>query len=793
MRYYIVTILSFCYWTGFSQFTLTGIVIDEEGIPLYGSHVYTQYANTTTDASGVFEIKYLPRTELRVYITSMGYSSLDTIVDIHHDLRVHFRMKPEADALDEILIEHVKHNGHGISNQIVSEDFIKDQFSGSLAKTLERLPGINATEIGAGASKPIIRGLGFSRVVVAENSVKHEGQQWGADHGLEMDAFAAEEIEIIKSGGMIEYGSDAIGGIINVRNDLIPEKNSFFGKYTLMGRSVNQTVLNSLDIQSRKDRFFYKFKATISDYGDYNIPTDNIVYLTVNMPVYNNRLKNTAGNERNFFGQMGYVSDNFHSIFTASNTYSKAGFFPGSHGVPSVARVEDDGDRRNIEYPYQSVNHFKLTSSNRWLLNKSDLLFSVNFQNNRRQEYSEFHTHFGNQEPPQQNPDLELDFNLNTVDSQLKYLYHFSNVSKFSLGVQHQYQENSIGGYGFLLPAYNRNILGAFASYEHHPTDKLILNFGMRFDYANLKTQAFFDPFLYDFLINRGSSEEQAQSFAQRSSEIDRNFQNLNAVSSLVYTPNTNWEYTLTLGTYFRIPNAIELASNGIHHGSFRHEQGDATLNPENGMVVDATVGYRNEKMSVGLSPFLYYFQNYLFLMPTGTFSPLPHGGQIYRYTESEALLTGIELQFDKKWFERLNSLFIFEYLYNQQLTGSQSRNYPLPFSPPVNGFVELEYEVGNVGKIFQETAFSVNSKFALEQNRTAQNERITPGYAIYGLGFKTNVVLNSFKAEVSLQGTNLLNTKYFNHTNFYRALEIPEMGRNIQLMITIPFGHSNG
>jgi iron complex outermembrane recepter protein len=793
MKNYLIIALFFCFWTATSQFTLTGKVMDENGLPLYGSHVHSIYFNTTTDESGIFEIKHLPKAEIRIYISNLGYSSVDTIIDIHQDKFVTFQLMTETSALDEVVIQQHLNQRHKVSNQIVSEEYIQDQFAGSLAITLERLPGINATEIGAGASKPIIRGLGFNRVVVAENSIKHEGQQWGADHGLEIDAFAAEEIEVIKSGGMIEYGSDAIGGIINIRNDLIPNKNSFSGKYTVMGRSVNQTLLNSIHVQGRKDRLFYKFKATISDYGDYNVPTDNIVYLTVNMPVYNNRLKNTAGNEQNFFGQVGYVADNFHSIFTASNTYTKAGFFPGSHGIPSISRVEDDGDRRNIDYPYQSVNHFKLTSTNRWLFERSDITFSSNFQNNRRREFSEFHTHFGSQAPPLENPDVELDFNLNTFDNQLKYSQFLSSKSKFNLGVQHQYQENKIDGYNFLLPAYTRKTLAAFASYEHQATEKLILDFGMRFDFAAIKTESFYDLNLYEFLISMGQTEERAQFYALRSSEIDRDFQNVNALSSLIYTPSQNWEYTLSVGTNFRVPNAIELASNGIHHGSFRHEQGDPSLSPERGIVADATMGYRNETFSVGLSPFLFYFQNYIFLMPSGTFSPLPHGGQVYRYTESEAFITGVEIQLDKTWFERLNSLFIFEYLYSRQITGSNSRNYPLPFSPPVNGFLELGYQFGTIGKRLQETTLSLNSKFALEQNRTAQNERVTPGYAIYGFGLKTNFVVNSFKAEVSLQGTNLFNTRYFNHTNFYRALEIPEMGRNFQLMIKIPFGESNG
>lgn len=778
---------------GFSQHSIQGKVVDQDGAPLAGSHIHTQYKNVHANTEGYFELKLLPESEIQFYVSNLGHKSLDTLIDLHEDKYIVFKLKMEKSTLDEIVIQQNLNKIHPLVKQIVSEEYIKNEFSGSLSKTLERLPGVNATEIGAATSKPIIRGLGFNRIVTAENGVKHESQQWGADHGLEIDAFATEEIEIIKSSGMIEYGSDAIGGIVNIRNDIIPEKNSFSGNYTVLGRTVNQTLTNAINVKSRKDHFFYKLKATVSDYGDYNIPTDSVVYLTINMPIYNNRLKNTAGNERNFLGQVGYVSDNYHTIFTASNTYSKAGFFPGSHGVPSVSRVEDDGNRRNIEFPHQTVNHFKVTNTHRWIFDQSDLRLSVNFQNNRRKELSKFHTHFNNQEPPQQNPDVELDFNLTTVDTQIKFTHFSSDKHTLNIGIQSQYQDNRIEGYGFLLPAYTKNTLGFFGAYEHTASEKLSLNVGLRYDFANIKTERFFDPILYEYLISQGHDQAQANSFALRSSENNQDYQNINAMGSLSYNPNENLEIYFTLGTNFRIPTAIELASNGIHHGSFRHEQGDPNLNPEKGIVTDLRAAYSNENFNIGISPFLFYFQNYIFLKPSGTFSPLPHGGQIYKYTESEALIAGAEFQIEKNFFNKLNSLFVFEYIYNQQITESSSRNYPLPFSPPTNGFFELSYELGSLNETFQDNSIEINTKFSLNQNRTAQNEQSTPGYTIYGIGVKSSLNFNSFKANLTLSGNNLFNKRYFNHTNFYRALEIPEMGRNIQLMIDIPFGESNG
>src|SRR5690606_4431609 len=298
----------------------------------------------------------------------------------------------------------------------------------------------------SGASKSIIRGFGFNRVVVTQNGNKHEGQQWGADHQLEIDAFSVEQVELIKGAASIEYGNEAIGGVLNVKNDVIPDENSFSGKATLFGKSVNNAVGTSFDLRQRDQKFFYKFKGFYTDFGDYNIPTDTIIYLTRKIPIHNRRLKNTAGTEWNAFGQIGYVSENYQTIFTVSNNRNKTGFFPGSHGIPDLNRLQDDGNSRNIEYPYQQTNHFTFQNVHKWKLSKSDFSLDVAYQNNHRQEISEFHTHFSNQTPPENDSDLELDFNLHTISSNAKLRYYFDEKHQIDIGVQLQHQSNSIKG-----------------------------------------------------------------------------------------------------------------------------------------------------------------------------------------------------------------------------------------------------------------------------------------------------------------------------------------------------------
>jgi len=163
----------------------------------------------------------------------------------------------------------------------VSKTFIKENFAGSLMQSLEKIPGVQAMSVGSGQSKPAIRGLGFNRMIVAENGIKHEGQQWGEDHGLEIDQFAVDAIEVIKGPGSLLYGSDAIGGVVSLNTNYIPRQ-KFGGSVNLFTRTNNESYGLSAQLLGRSKSFFYKAQLTVIDYGDYKIPADSIIRISSN-------------------------------------------------------------------------------------------------------------------------------------------------------------------------------------------------------------------------------------------------------------------------------------------------------------------------------------------------------------------------------------------------------------------------------------------------------------------------------------------------------------------------------
>ncbi|MGO3236960.1 MAG: TonB-dependent receptor [Psychroflexus halocasei] len=783
----LAALLMYSFASNAQNLKLRGDVLDLDDQPLYGAHIYLGDKTETTNDKGFFEFNSLKQKSYRLTISHIGFEVIDTIVKLNRDLDLKFNLKEDAYNLEQVLITAQKKQRQTANTQIVEDDYLKQEYTGSLATSMSKLPGINAMEIGAGTSKPIIRGFSLNRVAVAENGVKQEGQQWGADHGLEIDALAIDQMEIVKGIGAIEYGSDAIGGLLKINSLKAPKENGLKADIFGIAKSVNQTIGTSAGLSYKADKMFYKIHFTAMDFGDYSLPTDEINYLNYDIPIYNERLKNTAGHEMNWSGQVGYQGETFESAIHVSNVYQKSGFFPGSHGIPDIERVQPDGDRRNVGFPYQNVNHFKVLNDTRLRFENAELQVLLGFQDNHRQEWSLFHTHYASQEPPKVDPDLELDFRLKTYDAQAKLDYTFTEKHSGKIGVQTKWQDNKIDGYNFLLPAYQTNSFAAFYKHQFRAKDNLLFDFGVRFDYSSIDIERYYDDNLYNYLINKGSNSAEANTFALRSPDLDKNFSSFNAMAGVAYDINDQFSIKSNFGTNFRLPTAIELGANGIHHGSFRHERGNKNLDAEKSYVIDLDLEYKTDDFIAKLSPYAYYFSNYIFLKPTLEFSILPHSGQIYSYEQSEALLSGVELMLEKNFDFGLRTLAVGEYIRNQQITDSGSSEYPLPFTPANNLFLEVGQQIFKESQSFSKTEVYVNSTIAMKQDRIAQGEKVTPGYEVFGLGAKSTLKIKNFEMDVNLSVTNLFDTKYYKHTSFYRNLEIPEFGRNIQVNFRIP------
>jgi iron complex outermembrane receptor protein len=664
---------------------------------------------------------------------------------------------------------------------VAGADFLSEHFTGSLMRTLEYLPGIHSMDVGSGLSKPMIRGMGFNRVVVTENGVKQEGQQWGADHGLEIDAFGVEQATVRKGPASLVYGSDAMGGVIEIMQSPAPSDDRLYGEVAMLGKSVNGLLGASVMTGVTMDGWHVKMRFSEQHFADYYVPTDMIVYLTQRLPVYNRRLKNTAGFERDAGLFSEYRRGRYYANYSVSEVYQKVGFFPGAHGVPDASRVADDGSSRNIDMPYSTVSHLKFSSRQRYTRRWTTVFFDVGFQSNRREERSLFHTHYGNQAAPDIDPNKELAFVLNTFSSSVKADATCSSKWKHTFGVDLQYQHNRVGGYSFLLPEYSRFTTGGLWLSSFCPSDRLSFSGGVRYDYGMIGIAASQDVYLERYLRERNYEEATVEAYKWRSRGVNRHFDDVSGSLGFVWIPDSRHQLKVNLGRSFRLPGANELASNGVHHGAFRHEQGDASLVSERGWQLDAAYSCTYRGVVFTASPFLSRFDRYVYLKPSGEWSILPHAGQIYRYTGVEAVFAGAEVELLVALPCNLSFHLTGEYVYTRNL----DERTPLSFSPPASMRNRLTW----TGKSFR---FNVELQCMATQNRVAKNEDVTPGVNLLHVGATVSIPLSSGTtatvADITFSLQNVFNTKYYNHLSFYRKVEIPEPGRNFQLLIKLPF-----
>lgn len=761
-----------------SSFKISGFVMNEEREPIEASivSVVEEKKSVQSKSDGGFEIKLTKSGRITLHIDALGYFPRSIQLRVDNNINHDFILKKNNVELAEITISgDNKRNVQMKSAQNivkVDKSYIEDNFSGSLMQSLEKIPGVRAMTIGSGQSKPAIRGLGFNRMMVTENGIKHEGQQWGEDHGLEIDQFSIDDIEILKGPGSLLYGGDAIGGVINLRNNYIPSA-KMEGNINLYGRSNNESLGLSTQVAGRNKKLYYKINATYVDYGDYKVPTDSIQYYSYYIKLKNKRLRNTAGKDQNVGFTLGFIDKNFRSNLLISDVYSKNGFFADAHGLEvRMSDIDYDKSSRDINLPYHSVNHFKVINNSHLQLGALHLEGNFAYQNNLRKELSEPVSHGYMPIPPDP---LERKFNKNTYTSNLLFKLLLKNKHSLQGGINVEHQHNSRGGWGFIIPDFQTTSIGAFLYDRYYLSEDLIISAGIRTDQTNIHIDSYHDWY-------QTPVENKDWVYKERAANLKRSFNSFTWSAGINYNKD-NWMLKANIGKSFRAPTPKELGSDGVNYHIFRYEKGDRNLDAEESYQIDMGIGWKNEFLDIQFEPYINYFPNYIYLNPTSGYY---EGLQMYYYTQTKVMRYGFEATMEYKLNRQVTFGMQSEYLYSEQLSGDK-KGYTLPFSPPWSANFTVSYHPLN--KIFG-TDGDVLFEYKLvgSQHRIVPPENKTKGYQTINLSLGRSWQINQNKIKLRLQGQNLLNKRYYDHTSYYRLIDVPEPGRNISIMAGFSF-----
>jgi iron complex outermembrane receptor protein len=718
-----------------------------------------------------------------LHIHASFYETVEVDIDLTRDTILTIWLHPTALEMRETLIEHAlisqsQRSSTVAISMLTREDMLSSNPS-SFAETLESIPGVSSNNVGVGIARPVIRGLAGTRIYVADMGLRQEGQQWGNDHGLELDQYGIERVELIRGPAGVVYGSDAMAGVVHILSDIWPQKDGVQGDLLVGYKTNNQNLFHSAGIRGLKNNFYFNVRFSAKSYSDMRVPIDTFNYLTFNLPIYERRLKNTAGREYNASLTLGYKTENSKFWIRTSHYHLNQGLFAGAIGVPNAYGLGHENNFRNIELPSQKVGHFKIDAHHVTRLSKEAIWSTdIGYQRNDRLEQSLAHLHGIVLNSP---TDTAHHFLLQTVQFRTTYKRTFSPKSRMSLGTTGLYQENTHGGFEFLLPNFSTVELGLFGLIEQQINTKTTVNLGVRTDVSRVNSSQKIRQVMQTGQI---LNEELAP-------EIRRLYENWAAQIGLNHEITHQHVIKLNLARTYRFPRAVELAMNGVHHGTFRHEIGNPNLTPETAYQLDFLYEYHTDKKLFSITPFLNYYNNFIYLRPTGQFSPLPDAGQQFRYNQHDALLSGAEILIQQAVGEHFVFTTKAQYVHAFNL----SLNRYLPFTPPLEVVFEPEFNWSKIGAL-KKIKLKPGVQYVFAQRLVDINEKTTPSALLFhaDLNFKIGDNLRWKQLQfpeglqINLALRNIFNTPYLKHLSRYRLLDITEPGFNCMLTIRIPF-----
>ena len=626
---------------------------------------------------------------------------------------------------------------------IVSGKELRQTTSTNIIDAIAKQPGIAQITTGSGISKPIIRGLGYNRIIVMNEGIRQEGQQWGDEHGIEIDGQNVNSVEILKGPASLMYGSDAMAGVMILH-----------GAPTLPEGEMKAQV--SSEYQTNNGLFDYSLNFAGNQKGfvwDARF-TDKMAHAYKNK--YDGYVPGSQFSERAGRLMLGLNKHWGHSHLTGT-------FF---HQTPSIVEGERDEETGELEcasdnvktyskaLPFQKIRHYKAVWDNSLNLPKGWLKAIFGYQQNQRQEFEESADEY------------ELFFKLHTMTYDVRYLTQEFDGWKLAGGVNGMWQQSLNLGEESLIPEYKLFDIGGYATVSKSFQD-WTLNGGLRYDNRHVDYHS-------------------------------RNFGGVSGSIGAVWNANEHLNIRVNMARGFRAPNMSELGSDGIHEGTLRYEKGNPDLKAEYSWQADLGLDFTSQYFSAQVALFANRIENYIFAKRIN--EVIEEGFRTYEYTHGNARLLGFEAGVDFHPIHKIHLQNTFSFVDAQQLDVEEDAKY-LPMTPAPRWTSELKYEITHHGHTtFNNAYVALGLECNLAQNhyyKVDDTETRTPSYTLLSLSAGTDLNVHHKKiAEIYVTAENLLNKAYQNHLSRLKYCDMNQatgrqgvynMGRNIVFKVLVP------
>lgn len=727
-----------------------------------------------TDSEGRFTIDGLCPGSYNILITHVGCQPLESHIHLKNDLVTDYVLPHAHSELEEVVVVGSTHkHGTEVSRELKGRQLEATRGS-SLGESLKAISGVTVLQTGATVFKPVIHGLHSNRVLIMNNGIRQESQQWGSEHAPEVDPYIANRLTVIKGASSIRYGSDAIGGVVLVEPRLLPAEPGLYGEVNTAFFSNNrQGVLSAIleNNSAKHPSFSWRVQGTLKKGGNAKTP--------------DYWLMNTGLEEYNFSVAAGWQQSHRGIEVFYSNFNTRLGIFRGSHigNVTDLETVISRGEPAEeiksapfsykLDRPYQQVHHHLLKLKGYHTTGTAGKLnWTVSGQYNNRMEY-DVKRFSSSADAPQ------LDLSISTVGTDL--VWDHSNWKGFrgTVGFSGSYQYNDSYKQRVFIPNY-RAWNGALFWIEKWSRENWLLEAGVRYDWRKL------------FEIGNNNNEVfPDQQFSNISGSVGAGYR---------WTPKLNT--TLNFSTAWRAPQINELYSDGLHHSSARIEKGSPLLKPERANSWMLNIDYQPFRWNIDIGFYNKEISDFIYLVPD--YPPvLTIRGAFpsFSYTQSNARLRGLDASvgyvLTAHWKAELKASLL--------RARNKTTDEWLIQMPADRYEAALQYEFGNAHH-WQNSYIKLGGQQVLRQKRVPATGNIEkpqpdgsikmesdyaappPAYFLANLEAGTKVFWRNQPFQVTLTIQNLLNSAYRDYMNAFRYFAW-ETGRNIGLRIMIPLG----
>ena len=764
--------------------TLSGHVSDETNAAVPEARVFIRALQRGTKAGqdGSYKLENIPSGVYAVEVSRLGYGTQVKNVDLSkEDQDLPITLNSTALTGTAITITAKSEASSTLTTpasvSVVEGRQMDRNRSESLVHAIQDQPGVSFIGEGQTVAKPIIRGLNSQEIVIIEDGVRSEAEQWGNEHAPEIDPLGTSRIEVMRGPNSLLYGSDAIAGVISISHPELPNSNlgdgPMRGNFNAMVNSNNRSVGENVDISGAKGDWGYRANMSQLQAGNFHTPQIGEV------PNTGEKLVNGSVEigERKDWGDLNASFDSYNKRVELQNP---------NNPFPPRANLTDS-EFQSLQHQHGKVHadilstpaRFDITAGYDWLDRKEYDSPDVDTTQTDGSGNSP------NVVPPP-SPHLRWVEANYSIDGKA----HLAPMGPLqgTLGVSGlRRTDNSSEGIVHLTPSYNEYSAGEYLV-EDAPLGDFDFSGGVRGDETQYNIQQD-NTIGLDFSNGLTSPMDQRPVAAQT-----LHYSALTGAFGAVYHVTKPFAIAANVGRGYRNPVPFELFAFGKHEGTGTFEIGNPNLKAETSLNTEASVRWESTGLKGEVGVFQNKITNYITSAFTGEKPPADFSDQsipVVRQIQGDATIRGV----DGAVSVAATNWLSFRGVYNMvqgDLSGAAALaglpTSDTPHVPADNGLVGVDFHTKSWGPVAH-PYFGVDEKITAAQKRIFGAEIPSSGYSLTDLHTGGEIVVGGNRMTVDAGVENLFNRGYIDFNSILKEFNIQDPGRNIYAKLAVSFG----